>query len=204
MAGASFPRQVLSVVFRTAPVFQPGPGEPLTFAGHLRGMRGYRDKTGLPSSRKAAEEPAATPENERSISDNDLGRLTVRLHAYSDMRDVAEAYRSGRPVLMDTSHLTVKDAKRSVDFAAGLIFGVRGGITRVGNHLFMLAPPDQARADENLSSPPRLTVAPSDHLGDYGDEDNDSEGDGDYDEGDGFAALNPLDTSADGRTWWVG
>ena len=34
------------------------------------------------------------------------------------------------------------DAKRVVDFAAGLIFGLRGSIERVANRVFLLTPAD--------------------------------------------------------------
>ena len=71
------------------------------------------------------------------------GRITT-LHprSYNDARRIGEEYRSGRPVIMDLTELDDVDAKRIVDFAAGLVFGLRGSIERVTNKVFMLAPAD--------------------------------------------------------------
>jgi cell division inhibitor SepF len=43
---------------------------------------------------------------------------------------------------MDLTDLDDVDAKRIVDFAAGLVFGLRGSIERVTNKVFMLSPAD--------------------------------------------------------------
>jgi len=40
------------------------------------------------------------------------------------------------------TELSDADAKRLVDFAAGLIFGLRGSIERVTNKVFLLSPRD--------------------------------------------------------------
>jgi len=43
-------------------------------------------------------------------------------------------------VIMNLTEMVDSDAKRLVDFAAGLIFGLRGGIERVTNKVFLLTP----------------------------------------------------------------
>jgi cell division inhibitor SepF len=43
---------------------------------------------------------------------------------------------------MNLTELADADAKRLVDFAAGLIFGLRGSIERVTNKVFLLSPRD--------------------------------------------------------------
>ena len=52
---------------------------------------------------------------------------------------------------MNLTELDDTDAKRIIDFAAGLVFGLRGSIERITNKVFLLSPPnvdvgDQARA----------------------------------------------------------
>jgi cell division inhibitor SepF len=52
---------------------------------------------------------------------------------------------------MNLSELDDADAKRIIDFAAGLVFGMRGSIERVTPKVFLLSPSnvdvgDQARA----------------------------------------------------------
>ena len=82
----------------------------------------------------------------------DLSRIeTVHPRSYNDARRIGEDYRDGVPVIMNLSELDDADAKRIIDFAAGLVFGLRGSIERVTNKVFLLSPAnvdvgDQARA----------------------------------------------------------
>jgi hypothetical protein len=70
-------------------------------------------------------------------------KTAIRLvpRTYSDARTIGEVFHEGRTVILDLSHLGDSDAKRFVDFAAGLIFGLAGSIDRLGNRTFLLAPP---------------------------------------------------------------
>src|SRR5690349_22937840 len=72
----------------------------------------------------------------------ELARITT-LHptTYNDARAVGEAFRAGVPVIMNLSEMDDADAKRLVDFAAGLIFAVHGSIDRVTAKVFLLCPP---------------------------------------------------------------
>jgi cell division inhibitor SepF len=71
----------------------------------------------------------------------DLARITT-LHprTYNEARTIGEHFREGTPVIMNLSEMVDSDAKRLVDFAAGLIFGLRGSIDRVTNRVFLLSP----------------------------------------------------------------
>lgn len=60
--------------------------------------------------------------------------------AYADVRSVAEAFRAGDVVSMDITALSSDDAKRMIDFASGLTFGLQGTIERVGGKVFLLTP----------------------------------------------------------------
>jgi cell division inhibitor SepF len=73
----------------------------------------------------------------------ELSRITT-LHprTYNEARAVGEQYRDGTPVIMNLSEMDDADAKRLVDFAAGLIFATRGSIERVTNKVFLLSPPN--------------------------------------------------------------
>ncbi len=71
----------------------------------------------------------------------DLGRIvTVHPRTYNEARTIGENYRDGIPVIMNLSDMEDADAKRLVDFAAGLIFGLRGTIERVTSKVFLLSP----------------------------------------------------------------
>lgn len=75
------------------------------------------------------------------VSVGDLYRITT-LHprSYNDARRIGEEFRDGVPVIMNLSDMDDTEAKRLVDFAAGLIFGCRGSIERITNKVFLLSP----------------------------------------------------------------
>ena len=52
---------------------------------------------------------------------------------------------TARPVIMNLSEMDDSDAKRLVDFAAGLVFATRGTIERITNKVFLLSPPNVTR-----------------------------------------------------------
>lgn len=71
----------------------------------------------------------------------DPARITT-LHprTYNEARTIGEHFREGIPVIMNLTEMVDSDAKRLVDFAAGLIFGLHGSIERVTNKVFLLCP----------------------------------------------------------------
>ena len=68
----------------------------------------------------------------------EVERITPR--DYTEARPVGEKFRAGRPIILDLSRIGDRDAKRLVDFAAGLVFQGRGVIERVTNKVFLLSP----------------------------------------------------------------
>ena len=74
---------------------------------------------------------------------------TVTPRTYNDARTVGEHYRSGVPVIMNLSEIDDDDAKRLVDFAAGLVFAVHGSINRVTAKVFLLSPANVEVTDED-------------------------------------------------------
>jgi cell division inhibitor SepF len=80
----------------------------------------------------------------------ELSRITT-LHptTYNEARVIGENFRDGIPVIMNLSEMSDSDAKRLVDFAAGLVFAVHGTIERITNKVFLLSPPNVAVAAED-------------------------------------------------------
>jgi cell division inhibitor SepF len=66
--------------------------------------------------------------------------VTLHPRSYNDARRIGEEYRDGIPVIMNLTEMDDADAKRIVDFAAGLAFGMRGTIERVTSKVFLLSP----------------------------------------------------------------
>ena len=90
------------------------------------------------------EPPAVT------MQTTDLARITT-LHprTYNEARTIGEHFREGTPVIMNLTEMVDSDAKRLVDFSAGLIFGLRGSIERVTNKVFLLSPANVEVAAED-------------------------------------------------------
>ena len=71
----------------------------------------------------------------------DLSRITtIHPRTYNDAKSIGESFREGVPVIMNLTDMDDADAKRLVDFSAGLIFGLRGSIERVTSKVFLLSP----------------------------------------------------------------
>jgi cell division inhibitor SepF len=87
--------------------------------------------------------PEPTPAPAPSGSSYPLGRI-VTLHptSYREARAIGEHYREGIPVIMNLTELDDADAKRVVDFAAGLAFALRGSIDKVTTKVFLISPPN--------------------------------------------------------------
>ena len=69
---------------------------------------------------------------------------TLRPKDYSEARTIGERFRDGTPVIMDLVTMDNADAKRLVDFAAGLAFALRGSFDKVATKVFLLSPADIA------------------------------------------------------------
>ncbi|QXT64347.1 cell division protein SepF [Tessaracoccus palaemonis] len=80
-----------------------------------------------------------TPVEHKEVAD--LSRIvSVRPRSYNEARVIGENFRDGIPVIMNLSDMEDGEDKRLVDFAAGLIFGLRGNIERVSSKVFLLCP----------------------------------------------------------------
>jgi cell division inhibitor SepF len=82
-----------------------------------------------------------TPVHQRTVDDEQRYQITT-LHptTYREARTIGEHFRDGVPVIINLTEMDEGDARRLVDFAAGLAFGLRGTIERVTNRVFLLSP----------------------------------------------------------------
>jgi cell division inhibitor SepF len=94
--------------------------------------------------------PAERHEHPRHHREVEVSRITT-LHprTYNEARVIGEHFRDGIPVIMNLSEMDDNDAKRLVDFAAGLVFAVHGSIERVTAKVFLLSPPNVSVAAED-------------------------------------------------------
>lgn len=102
--------------------------EPAQDAGHTAAV------TQLPTKRAVAS----------VVRDVEVGRLsritTIHPRTYNEAKNIGEWFRDQVPVIMNLSDMDDADAKRLVDFAAGLVFGLHGSIERVTSKVFLLSP----------------------------------------------------------------
>ena len=106
-----------------------------------RALTPVRDEKAYAAPRTPAAAAPARPRNDTREAVVDSYRITT-LHPrnYNDARTVGEYYRDGTPVIMNLTDMEDTDAKRLVDFAAGLVFAMHGTIERVTAKVFLLSP----------------------------------------------------------------
>jgi cell division inhibitor SepF len=96
---------------------------------------------GATAAKLAVREPVAAVVEPAPVPAPQPYRITT-LHprTYNEARTIGERFRDGMPVIMNLTEMDDSDAKRLVDFAAGLSFGLRGSIERVTAKVFLLSP----------------------------------------------------------------
>jgi cell division inhibitor SepF len=130
-------------------------------SGPVRGALAIDTAVAGPLERAAISEPvrpvapvaavsgaAAAPEQRDRVAT--LARITtLSPQSYKEARTIGERYRDGQPVIMNLTELDAADAKRLVDFAAGLAFALRGGFDKIATRVFLLTPADvEVSADD--------------------------------------------------------
>ena len=66
--------------------------------------------------------------------------VTVGLNSFEDAQEIGAAFRDGDAVIFDMSRLTREEARRIVDFAAGLCFALRGKMQKLDSENFAITP----------------------------------------------------------------
>jgi cell division inhibitor SepF len=94
----------------------------------------------------------------RLVREPEVGPLnritTIHPRTYNEAKTIGESFRDGTPVIMNLSDMGDADAKRLVDFAAGLVFGLHGTIERVTSKVFLLSPVHIEVATEEVEGAP--------------------------------------------------
>lgn len=66
--------------------------------------------------------------------------VRVSLRSYTEASRIGEPFRDGDVVVFDITEVQSADAKRIVDFAAGVCFGLRGKMEKVAPRVFAVIP----------------------------------------------------------------
>jgi Cell division protein SepF len=116
-----------------------------------------RSSLGAPGARRLRRRtPPATARSVIEIAQT-LGRIqnVVRAESFGDARQIGERYRDG-PLIIDLTDTPDQDAKRLVDFMAGLAFGQHGSLQRLTSRIFALL----RDSEENVGRSERGYTAP--------------------------------------------
>ncbi len=119
-------------------------------------LREYEEASqGFSERNIASPAPAPTPapapsrrqhrEIERPAVLQPVSVSQVRMHmiepkSFNDAEQVGQKFKSDIPVIINLQLADAELAKRLIDFASGLTYGLDGGIQRVADKVFMLTP----------------------------------------------------------------
>ncbi|GAA0201764.1 cell division protein SepF [Corynebacterium riegelii] len=88
--------------------------------------------------------------------------ISTAPRSYNDAKEIGEPFRDGDAVIMDLTDLDAADAKRVVDFAAGLCFALRGSMLNLARNtgsrrrVFAIVPENARISTDELKRVARL------------------------------------------------
>ncbi|TCD54000.1 cell division protein SepF [Alloscardovia theropitheci] len=99
------------------------------------------DSLSVQSSRLAAAGRGNSASNSTAFPKSAMNRITtIHPRNYNEVESVGRALRDGTPVVLNLTGVADRDAQRIVDFATGVVFGVRGSVERVTPRVWLLSP----------------------------------------------------------------
>ncbi|MCX8007714.1 MAG: cell division protein SepF [Coriobacteriia bacterium] len=72
----------------------------------------------------------------------------VEPRSFAEAQSIADKFKNGMPVIMNLTMAEPELARRLIDFASGLTYGLNGGLQKVSEKVFMLTP---ANVDVNAA-----------------------------------------------------
>jgi cell division inhibitor SepF len=131
------------------------------------GLAEEEEDDGFVADDLSAEEPDRQPTSVRRVTEREPGPQTRgavvramptapsnRLHlvhpsAFNDAQEVGDKFRENYSVIINLQSADPELARRLVDFASGLAYGLRGSMQPVADKVFLLTPPGvQVSAEE--------------------------------------------------------
>ena len=122
---------------RSAPVArQPQPRAEQTSIGAVRPIR-VAEPTNVSS-------PAVMPQRSPAVRPVPVAS-NAKPHAlapvsFNDAQELADKFKGNQPVIMNLQSADRDLARRLIDFASGLCYGIGGQMEKVANHVYLLTP----------------------------------------------------------------
>ena len=104
--------------------------------------RGPNDHSGVQIRPNVSEPPTPQPQL-RSIPGGAMEPHTVRPRRFDQAQEVADAFKSGTPVIMNLEGTERDVARRLIDFASGICYSLDGSMEKVATGVYLLKPPPQ-------------------------------------------------------------
>lgn len=94
--------------------------------------------TEAPEAEASAEQPRTS--FVRPIPSTSSKPSVVTPLSFDDAKDVGDCFRNGQAVIVNLQHGSREVARRLIDFASGLCYGLDGRMERVADHVYLLTP----------------------------------------------------------------
>jgi cell division inhibitor SepF len=114
--------------------------------------RGFSDAPGPDTATEYQPPPRPSYDRERplaSVSAPQVQMHVVEPRAFHEAQAIADRFKAGTPIIMNLSSSDADLAKRLLDFASGLTYGLDGGLRKVADKVFMLTPRNVDVSDED-------------------------------------------------------
>lgn len=111
--------------------------------------RGYASPYGDPTAVKRvyrepdierAREMARNVSHIQAVESPQVKMHIVEPRTFSEAQSIADKFKGDTPVIMNLTATPPDVAKRLIDFASGLTYGLEGGLQKVSDRVFMLTP----------------------------------------------------------------
>ncbi|MEX2275222.1 MAG: cell division protein SepF [Actinomycetota bacterium] len=123
----------------------PGPAE-------VRRIQRPQAVREVPSGQAESEGVVRTIPSSRAPASGSIHKSEPR--RFNEAREVADRFKDGTAVIMNLQSTDDQIARRLVDFASGLVYGLDGKIEMVANRVYLLTP-----ADVEVSAEDRERIA---------------------------------------------
>ncbi len=101
-----------------------------------------------PEPSRARAPRSAAPRSSSASRRGAAGMGMVAPRTFNDAQSVADYVKAGQPVILNLQQTDSELAKRLIDFASGLTYGLSGDIKRIADKVFLLLPPNVEVTDE--------------------------------------------------------
>lgn len=86
--------------------------------------------------------PIGQPPNKtvKPLDSTSVEPVTLKPTSFGHCKEIGERFKSGQPVIMNMIATEPEEARRIIDFASGLTFGLNGSLERISRGVFRITP----------------------------------------------------------------